>query len=283
MSFKRRVFLPVFLLGLYSLPACGGTVDVIFYDNRFGQIDDQTGAYTQIGTLPIGAAAGIGYYRGIMYVEDLNNDLFSVNASNGAATLIGATGLGTTPTVFTASLAGLFEVDYASNLYQLNAGTGKATLIGATGLAANNGWYDTSLSSDGTSLYYTQGSPGVNDELYRINQQTGVATDLGSTGVTAIAGSAFVNGSLELYQYGQNQNYIYSAPDGSTAFTRESVLNAQILDGGTDATGTSVSSGQMATPEPASAALMGFGLVLIAIAWRKKIAKTPVTEPERLS
>ena len=108
--------------------------------------------------------------------------------------------------------------------------------MGATGSSpANNGSWDTSLSDDGTNLYFTAGGGGSIDELYRINTTTGVATDLGSTGVSGIAGSAIVNGELELFQYhwDGSTDHIYNAALGATDFTAGAVLQTQIVDGGT--------------------------------------------------
>jgi len=96
------------------------------------------------------------------------------------------------------------------------------------------------------------GSPGARDELYRINVTTGAASDLGSTGVTGIAGSAFVGGQMDLFQYGQGTNYIYAAPDGCTAFGQGAALGAQIVDGGVPSpfsTATSVPT-PASVPEP---------------------------------
>ena len=56
--------------------------------------------------------------------------------------------------------------------------------------------------------------------------------DLGSTGITAVAGSAYSDGKLDLFQYGQGTNYMYTAPDGSTTFSKGAALGAQIVDGG---------------------------------------------------
>src|SRR5581483_166566 len=165
---------------------------------------------------------------------------------------------------FAGGQAGLFEVDYSSNLYQLNAATGKASLIGSTGLAANNGNYDTSLAMNGSILYYTAGKAGAKDELYQISTTTGITTDLGSTGVTGIAGSAFVNGSLELFQYGQAANYIYTAAAGSISFAKGAQLNAQILDGGAfqSAPSSNALTAPSGVPEPTTFMLLGGGLAL---------------------
>jgi len=76
---------------------------------------------------------------------------------------------------------------------------------------------------------------GAIDQLYKINTTTGAATNLGSTGVTGIAGSAIVDGDLELFQYHWSgaTDYIYSAALGWTNFTASALLETQIVDGGT--------------------------------------------------
>jgi hypothetical protein len=268
----------ILALPVLVLPAKASSVNVIFYDNRYGMLDDSTGAYTQIGTLPVGASGGIAAVNGLLYLEDFGNNLYSVDSVTGTAQLAGNTGLNLSLAVFGGGQIGLFEIDYASSLYVIDASTGKGSLVGSTGLAANNGYYDTSLSSDGTSLLYTAGRVGVNDELYRINPVTGVATDLGSTGVTGIAGSAFVNGNLELYQYGQSTNHIYSAAPGSLNFQQGAQLNAQIIDGGV-LLGNSLGTNQSGSaPEPPSGLLILPGLLLAAagIKRRFRVVVTPM-------
>jgi hypothetical protein len=268
----------ILALPVLVLPAKASSVNVIFYDNRYGMLDDSTGAYTQIGTLPVGASGGIAAVNGLLYLEDFGNNLYSVDSVTGTAQLAGNTGLNLSLAVFGGGQIGLFEIDYASSLYVIDASTGKGSLVGSTGLAANNGYYDTSLSSDGTSLLYTAGRVGVNDELYRINPVTGVATDLGSTGVTGIAGSAFVNGNLELYQYGQSTNHIYSAAPGSLNFQQGAQLNAQIIDGGV-LLGNSLGTNQSGSaPEPPSGLLILPGLLLAAagIKRRFRVVVTPI-------
>jgi hypothetical protein len=265
--------------------ALATSVTVIFYDNRFGTINDATGAYSQVGTLPIGKAGGIAAANGLLYVEDFGNNLYSVDSLTGEAHLAGNTGLGLSLAAFGGSGAGLFEIDYQSVLYSINKTNGAATMVGRTGLAPNNGWDDTSLSSDGQYLYYTAGAGGAKDELYRIDQKTGVATDLGSTGQTGIAGSAFVNGSLELYQWGQARNYIYTSAitTGKWNFVQGPQLAAQIIDGGVVVSpggltlGTvSGLSGIVATPEPAPRWMAGGGLLALCWLTRRKRTRPPI-------
>lgn len=260
----------VLLSAAASSAAHATQLDVIFYDNRFGTIDTTTGSYAQISTLPIGKAAGIAASNGSLYVEDLSNNLLLVDPVTGSSKVLGNTGLGLNFVVFAGGDSGLYGIDYASNLYSFNSSSGAASLVGNIGLGPNNGQFDTSLSFDGSSLLYTAGRPGASDELYRISLATGIAADLGSTGVTGIAGSAFVNGKLDLFQYGQGTNYMYTAPDGSTTFSQGAALGAQIVDGGVPVPAHSPAS----VPEPGTLVSAGSALVAIGLfARRKRLAR----------
>ena len=250
---------------LAPLPLFAGSIGVVFDDSRFGTLNNSTGAFTQLATLPISASAGIAAGGGYLFYEDMGSALYTVDPVTGISQMVGYTGIGTTAAVFGGGIEGLFEIDYASNLFAINPLTGQGTLVGPTGLPANNGTLDTSLSADGTSLLYTAGAPGQNDEIYRINIATGLATDLGTTGVTAVAGSAFVNGAVELFQYGQSANYIYDAPDGSNNFAQGVQLSTQIVDGGAMYGAPETTSFENpGTPEPATTLLMTAGLIAIA-------------------
>jgi len=271
---NMQICLLMVLIGVSALRLSAGSIDVVFDDNRFGTIDDTTGSFSQISTLPISAAGGIADFNGQLYLDDFANNVMTVDPVTGQSTYIGNTGLATNVGAFGGGSAGLFEVDYSSNLYSINSTTGQATLVGATGLTPNNGLQDTSLSFDGTNLLYTAGGFGQNDELYLLNAVTGIATDLGSTGVTGIAGSAFVDGTLELYQYGQPVNNVFAAPDGSVNFTPVAQLGTQIIDGGVAANfgADSASDGistvdplTARTPEPATQALIGVGLTALGM------------------
>jgi hypothetical protein len=262
-TFRTAVLAAV--LALNAASAFGAKIDVVFYDSRFGTYDDQTGEFTQLSTLPIAHSAGVASMNGLVYLEDMGTELFTVDPVTGAWALVGSTDLRTTAGAFAGSDAGLFEIDYSSNLFSINPLNGQGTLIGSLGIAANNGQYDTSLSADLNYLYYTAGMAGHADELYRIDPRTGLASDLGSTGITGIAGSALVNGNLELFQYGQSTNYSWFAPVGSTGFTRGRVLPISIVDGGAVYSPVSTAGAQpVATPEPSTIWLFaGGGLLLL--------------------
>ena len=265
LSASARYFAAFVLL---SAAARASQLDVIFYDNRFGTIDTSTGAYSQISTLPIGKAAGIASSNGSFYVEDLANNLLLVDPVTGASRVLGNTGLGLNLFVFAGGDSGLYGIDHASNLYSFNSQNGTAALIGNTGLNPNNGQFDTSLSFDGTSLLYTAGRAGSKDEVYQISLATGIATDLGSTGIPGIAGSAFSDGKLDLFQYGQLANYMYTAADGSITFSKGAALGATIVDGGVPASSVStVTSARTPTPVPESGTMITAASGLMALAF----------------
>jgi hypothetical protein len=264
---KSKLFcgLAGLLMTLSAVPASADSIYSVFYDNRFGVINGSTGAFTQIGTLPIAQSAGIAYDDGTLYAQSMQSELISIDPISGASSVIGNSGLDLWSVVFAGGDNGLFEVDAMSNLYSINPNTGAAELIGATGLAPNYQEWDTSLSDSGTNLYFTAGGAGALDELYEINPATGVATNLGSTGVTGIAGSAIVSGYLELFQYNAGTDYIYSAPLGSTDFTRLAVLSAQIVDGGTLLGVSTADDTSSEVPEPYSFLLLGSSLIGLGI------------------
>ncbi len=96
-----------------------GNIDVVFYDNRFGTIDDTAGVYTQISTLPITAAGGIAW-TALPAWPALPRGLRQQPAYGGLAhrsrAYCGNTGLGLSIAAFAGGEQGLFEIDYASNL-----------------------------------------------------------------------------------------------------------------------------------------------------------------------
>jgi hypothetical protein len=180
--------------------------------DQFGAIDLNTGVFTQLGNMDhllsglgvvsgnvYGAAEGgdtlyrvnlatgfltavgtgsIRYYdfgstTSGMYAVDSNLDLYSINPSNGAATLIGPTGLRPDFTKGLSTGSGTLYFTNSTDLYWLNTTTGKAMLIGNTGLQIG------ALVFENGALY--AGVRGFPDQVYTLNTSTGAATLVANT------------------------------------------------------------------------------------------------------
>ena len=153
-----------------------------------------------------------------LYSLTYTGNLETINPSTGAATVIGATGLG----YDAFSLAGvggkLYATDFQNNLYSVNAETGAATMIGATGMPPDptipftinpdGTWNlcDETLYGVGGKLYATFDSFTIDPNtlaiktvvapnLYWIDPKTGLATLIGPTslnlGASVVAGGQF--------------------------------------------------------------------------------------------
>lgn len=126
------------------------------------------------GLTSVGTATGIDYddfgaTTSGLYVVGTNSDLYSINASNGAATLIGPTGLSLG---FVRSLSDNSSTLYFANgldLYTLNTSTGASTLVGAFGDSIGMA----AMLMEGGILY---GADYTNNTVDTINVSTGVAT-----------------------------------------------------------------------------------------------------------
>lgn len=128
-----------------------------------------------------------------------SRNLWRVNPSNGATTLIGT--LGATITGLAAKGNELFGAGGRGNnsLYKINTGTGAATLIGGFG-TDNSGWISTisiSFDANGTLwsvLNYLPPAPGGNtltdwSDLAKIDPASGIATVIGPiTGPESLRG-----------------------------------------------------------------------------------------------
>src|ERR1700728_1066354 len=91
---KNRLFCTLAgLMALSAVPASAGSIYSVFYDDRFGVIDDSSGAFTQIGTLPIAQSGGIAYDNGTLYAQSIQSELISIDPVSGASSVIGTSGL----------------------------------------------------------------------------------------------------------------------------------------------------------------------------------------------
>ena len=222
-----------------------------------------------------------------------SSNVYSINPSTGFPTLVGASGLDDCTTVTSscgptsaATLGGMdgtiYATDFQNNLYRVDPITGVATLIGATGIPSipfNPGtlnpdgtinFYDEAIFGAGGKLYETFDavvfdltswsivSTVVDPALYQIDPVTGLATIIGPTDL-GIGGVAGVNGTYFAFNDFTNQINSLDLASGNTSFVANFDPAAGVIQGASP----------VPTPEPASLALVGSGLVAIATRLRR--------------
>lgn len=152
-------------------------------EDRLHTIDPDTGTPTVVGdtglstTVPSGLA--FDPETGTLFVTattGISADLYTLNTSTGAATLVGPTGITglLMRLAFDPMTDTLFGAHF-NNLYELNATTGAATLIGPIGFSNLGLTFDTSTNT----LY---GTDLDTDQLLSINPMTGAGTVVGPIG-----------------------------------------------------------------------------------------------------
>ncbi|MFQ5864131.1 MAG: choice-of-anchor D domain-containing protein [bacterium] len=159
------------------------------------RIDAATGAATFATNPGLSFLDGIAFDKNDnLYGVDVNRDLYKINPTTGAATLIGNTGenisgLAFDPTTGTLwASAGGWNAVVKDGIYTINKNTGAATLVGKTGLGG--GTPDLLCDKYGNLWAVKGGGRGPN-KLIRINKSTGAGTVIGSTGVPSVSGLAF--------------------------------------------------------------------------------------------
>jgi hypothetical protein len=260
---------------------------VVTLYQQFGTVDVGTGAFQQIGADTPDLLAGLvqGPHGSLLTVS-FSGDLESINPANGVTSLVGATGLGDLVGEL-AQLGGtVYATDILNNLYTIDATTGASTLIGPTGIPAfpfsPGALFEEGFFGSGGKLYATFDSiaidPGtlgvttlIAPMLYQIDPLTGVTTAVGPTSLSILA-SVAVDGAF----YALNATATAATAEHPFAATAQ-VLTLDLASGATHFV-TDVDSAAGAifgaiavstTPEPASLALAGAGIVGIVISRRR--------------
>jgi hypothetical protein len=117
----------------------------------------------------------------ILYGNTINpNNLYKINRSTGAATLIGGFGLINMKTIvfdnLTGTLYGSQGAGPSSSFYRIDTSTGFATLIGPIGVFGDNSVSGLSFNPQSNVLYGITGGPYPNSYLITINPSTGAGT-----------------------------------------------------------------------------------------------------------
>ena len=153
------------------------------YPGSLITIDPLTGTGTFVGPTGIVGEEGPSVpalaikSTGEMYAlsAESSSDLFRVNASTGAATLVASTGLSYPDALAFDSNDALYAVANSNNLYTLDGTTGTAMLIGPTGFATK------ALACD--PIDGTMYGCSATDEIYAVDLTTGASTFVGITGL----------------------------------------------------------------------------------------------------
>lgn len=255
---KRLAFAALILLG--ATPARAGYMAYVAQSNgNFSLLDLTTGARTLIGnngSSYAGLAFGPG---GVLYGTTNGSNglstLARVDPLTGRNSIIGGVGYGLT-TLASLSDGRLFGVDTGNRLLAIDATTGAGTILGATGLPPLTAFAN-SLASDGTRLFYTQGTFTGVSSLYTLDVASGAARLVGSTGANSIVGSVFssttpTDGAL----FGFSTSGSYYRIDSTSG--RATLLGSSGVSDYYGGVGIVVPAA--AVPEPSSLALLGLGL-----------------------
>jgi hypothetical protein len=145
----------------------------------------------------------------VLWIDDVNGEIGTVNSTNGAVTLIGNSGVVLTDIAFNPQ-GQLFGITFTS-LYSINTSTGAASLIGNLGGGAG-GMNGLVCDSDGT--FYAVSA--ATNELYRVDTATGNATAVSAALPAASAGDLAFEGAF-LYMADSNGNLDRISISGDTA------------------------------------------------------------------
>jgi len=158
----------------------------------------------------------------LLAVDLFTGNLNSINTANGAATLIGATGLNSPIGISFSPGGTLYALTLIGNLYTINPTTGASTLVTTVSpIPFVTAEGDIAFSPSGT-LYEVGGANGTNSDLFSINTTTGVATDIGpiTTNSHDLSAMAFdSSGNLWVFDQAGSQLYRVNTATGAILST----------------------------------------------------------------
>jgi hypothetical protein len=254
-SIAFAVGLPAMVLALsFSVDARAGSLYVVGTtepevvppgSTTLGILNTATGQITSIGTTsqPLGGLAlgpnhtlyGLGY----------NGDLYTVNATTAALTLVGPSGVVQFDFSLGVTSDGTLYNDSMGVVYTVNPHTGAAAKLGSLGFETG-----AQIAGDASgNLYIINNS---NLSLYRVSRTTGAGTLIGPGTYSTINGMVFSGGTMDAIEVLRTGVYSLNLTNGAS--TLISNYNQSII--GSILEAANISS---AVPEPSS-----FTLTVIA-------------------
>ena len=164
-------------------------------------------------------------------------------------------------TAFGSTTTGLYALGGSSTdltLFSINASTGVATAIGLTGLGSGGAF---SLSTNSSTLFFTQGS---NSTLYTISTSTGASTSVGPLGGSEQMGAmVFTGGTL----YGNDGQPLTNAISTINTSSGAATLGPNVTGAGSTLDGLAPDplSSSTAAPEPGTWLFLSCGLSALAL------------------
>jgi hypothetical protein len=227
--------------------ASNGALLTMGFDGNLNSINPSTGVMTAIGpsglsdcSTPSSPCASnsvnaLVTFNGQAYATDFQNRLYSVNASTGAAQLLGTTGLPAIPFIPLSE-----NPDGTVNVYD-------------EALFEANGKLYATFDAGRVDFATGELTPVINGALYEIDPATASSTLIGST-VFGIGAAAEVNGTAYAFLHVTHELATLNLSSGSTI----------VLGPFDEAAG--IVSAAAPTPEPATMAIAAFGLAIL-VGW----------------
>jgi hypothetical protein len=238
--------------------------------NTLERIDTSTLVRTVVGSTGVAS----GDFGGLAYdaVGDTlywapgrgNANLYTINRSTGAASLVGAHGVNDLFGLeFDASTGSLYGTQFSggSNLYRLNAGTGASTLVGNMGLGIGGLAYD----SKRNRLVGVMDGSG---SLYTVDRSTAALSLLANPGNNDDSGLAYDHNADLFYDYDW-QGRLFRI-DPNAGYARTTLFVGTGAHDGLAYVGDAV---QGTVPEPAGLGLVALGLTGLVATRRRAVAR----------
>lgn len=273
------ILLATALVLLAAVPALGGTIHATGSDGSLYTVDPATGALARVGAVGANRTQmlDLAQLDGNMFGVTFTSTFFSINAANGEGTQIGSLGAFVNALEF--GSGGTLYGAGGNKFFTIDTATGAATQVGSDGVYGSAG----DLAFLNGTLFLSGSTRTVaTDQLYKINPATGTATALpNAIGFPLVFGLTADNGVLYGFSNsptgGAGKIISINARTGVGTFVsnfggaaRNARTGIGVAADDIDSTfgfflyGATTSPARVAVPEPATFALMGLGLAMVA-------------------